>query len=67
MAFSVQNATIDVINKTANVVATDPQTHGVAKFVQVSFPFDPPPSEVQEKDRVIAEAKKVLQQALSEI
>lgn len=70
MAFKVTNANIDVINKTANVVAIDqspPQPGQPQPMVQVTFPFDPPPSEARERDRVIATAKQFLQRALNEI
>jgi hypothetical protein len=68
MAFKVTSAMVDVINATANVVAIDQTpTGGPSKMVQISFPFHPPAAEGQEKQRVIDEAKRVLQQALSEI
>ena len=67
MAFSVTAANIDIVNNAASVMASDPQTNGPAKFVQVSFPFFPSSSEARDRDWVIAEAKKVLQQALGEL
>lgn len=67
MAFKVSNAMIDVINGSGNVVAFDTPPNGPNKTVQISFPFNPPPAEGKERDRLIAEAKKVLQQALNEI
>ena len=48
-------------------MASDPLTNGPAKFIQVSFPFFPSQSEARDRDWVIAEAKKVLQQALGEL
>jgi hypothetical protein len=68
MTFKVSQAMVDVINKNANVVLTEqPQGPGPARMVQTTFPFDPPPAEAAEKDRVIAAAKQVLQQALNDI
>lgn len=66
MAFKVQSAMVDVINKSAVVVI---QNEGVPNggFVQIQFPFDPPPSEAQERDRVIATAKQFAQTALNSI
>ena len=70
MAFSVTAVNIDLINNTASVMASDPLTSGPArpaKFIQVSFPFFPSPSVARDTDWAIAEAKKVLQQALEEL
>ena len=67
--FKLTQVSVDVLNRTANVMAIDqptiPGSH--AKVVNVQFPFSPPDSEGQEKDRVISEAKKILQQAINEI
>jgi hypothetical protein len=67
MAFKVQVASVDLMGGTANVVAFDQPTSGPAKAVNLSFPFTPSGGEGREKDKVIAAAKAVLQQALSEI
>jgi hypothetical protein len=68
MAFKITSSMTDTTNKTCNIVAIDqPSSGGHAKMVQVSFPFDPPASEQKERDQQIAEAKKILQQALNEI
>jgi len=67
MAFKVQVASVDLMQGTANVVAFDQLPNGPAKAVNVQFPFTPPHAEGKEKDEVVAEAKKVLQQALNEI
>lgn len=60
-------ASVDLMQGTANVVAFDQQPSGPAKVINVQFSFNPPPSEAKEKDKVIAEAKKVLQQALNDL
>ncbi|HXD46487.1 MAG TPA: hypothetical protein VN655_15270 [Pseudolabrys sp.] len=69
MAFKLTNANVDVLNKTASVVWVEqpipPAVTG--KVVQTTFPFDPPHSEGKEMDVLKAEAKKTLQQILSEI
>jgi hypothetical protein len=64
--FKVQVASVDLMQGSANLVAFDNAIQP-AKVVNVQFPFTPPHSEGKEKDAVIAEAKKVLQQALNEI
>jgi hypothetical protein len=65
MPFKVTSANVDVINKSATVVANNQSVPN--GFVQVQFPFDPPPAEAREKDQVIAIAKQTLQQALNDI
>jgi hypothetical protein len=70
MAFVVQNLNVDLIHGQANLVAMDqspPPPGQPPRMVQVSFPFDPPHQEGKEKDKAVAAAKAVLQQALSEI
>lgn len=71
MAFKVTMINVDVLNKTAQVVAIDqaplPLPGGMQNMVQANFRFDPPPSEAMEKDKAIAAAKAVIQQALSEL
>ncbi|MDA9456409.1 hypothetical protein XI00_19610 [Bradyrhizobium sp. CCBAU 21359] len=74
MAFKVQNINVDLMNEQATLVAFDNPTSPtpgnpphMPKMLQVTFPFDPPAREGKEKDLAIAEAKKVLQQALNEI
>jgi hypothetical protein len=70
VAFKVQNINVDLINRMANLVAVDqtpPLPSQPPKMIQVSFPFDPPPSEGAEKDKAIAAAKLILQQAAAEI
>jgi hypothetical protein len=50
----------------ASVVAQDnPMTPGPAKTLQITFPYDP--AAATERSRLIAAAKKVLQQALNEL
>jgi hypothetical protein len=66
MTFKVTQATVDVINKTASVVALDEPWEGELRLIQVSFPFDLP-AEAAEKVRVIDAAKQILQQALRDI
>jgi hypothetical protein len=66
MAFKVQVASVDLIQGSANVVAFDNSTQP-NKAVNIQFPFTPPHSEGKEKEAVIAEAKKLLQQAMNEI
>jgi hypothetical protein len=67
MAFKVQVASVDLMQGSANVVAFDQPASGPAKAVNLTFPFVPSGGEGQEKERVIAAAKLVLQQALNEI
>lgn len=71
MAFKVQTVSVDLMQGSAVVVAFDQPppspTPNPGKMVQIQFPFSPPHSEGREKDAVIAEAKRVLQQALNEI
>lgn len=74
MAFVIQNINVDLMHGQANLVAVDnppPSSSGqqppLPKMVQVSFSFDPPNREGKEKDKAIAAAKAVLQQALNEI
>lgn len=67
MAFKVQVASVDLMGGTANVVAFDQLPAGPAKVVNIQFPFTPSGGEGHEKDKVIAAAKVVLQQALSEL
>jgi hypothetical protein len=74
MAFVVQNISVDLIHGQATMVAFDnppPPAPGQQpqqpKMVQISFPFAPPNQEGKEKDKAIAAAKAVLQQALNEI
>jgi hypothetical protein len=67
MAFKVQNINVDLINATANLVAVDQVDPQHVKIITVQFPFDPPPAEAKEKDRAIAAAKVILQQAANEI
>jgi hypothetical protein len=50
----------------ASVVAEDnPVTPGLAKTLQIALPYDP--AAATARDRLIAAAKKVLQQALNEL
>jgi hypothetical protein len=66
MAFTVNSATFDVVSMQASVVAQDnPMTPGPAKTLQITFPYDP--AAATERSRLIAAAKKVLQQALNEL
>lgn len=69
MAFKLNNANVDLLNKTAHVVwveyPTPPATQ--TKMVQVNLPFVPPHSEKKELEALTAEAKTVLQQLLGEI
>jgi hypothetical protein len=70
MAFDVQNLSVDLIHGQATLVAFDqspPPAGQPPKMIQVTFPFDPPHQEGKEKDKAIAAAKAVLQQALNEI
>jgi hypothetical protein len=67
MAFVVQNINVDLINKTATLIAVDNAVPQHAKVVTVNFAFDPPPSEGNEKDKAVAAAKAILQQAANEI
>jgi hypothetical protein len=71
MAFKTVNITVDLLNKTATVVAVDqaplPPPGGPQNLIQATFRFDPPASEGLEKDKAIAAAKVILQQALNEL
>lgn len=67
MAFKVSVASVDLMQGTANVVAFDQPTTGPGKTLNVQFPFTPSGGEGQEKSKVLAAAKAVLQQALNEI
>ena len=70
MAFKAQNINVDLINRVANLVAIDqtpPAPGQPPKMIQVTFPFAPPPSEGAEKDKAIAAAKQILQQAANEL
>lgn len=67
MAFKIQNINVDLMNGTANVVAVDQSTQPQIKVVNAQFPFTPSGGEGHEKDKVVAAAKAVLQQALNEI
>jgi hypothetical protein len=67
MPFKVQVASVDLMSGTANVVAFDQPASGPAKAVNLQFPFIPSGGEGHEKEKVIAAAKVVLQQALNEI
>lgn len=74
MAFVIQNISVDLIHGQANLVAFDNPPLPAAgqqpqqpKILNVSFPFDPPNHEGKEKDKAIAAAKAVLQQALNEL
>ena len=68
MAFKAQQINVDLLNKQATVVAYDqPFTGGPAPMVQITFPFDPPPSEGMEKDKALAAAKAILQKAANEL
>jgi hypothetical protein len=67
MAFVVSNINVDLMNRTANLVAADYSDPQHPKQVQVMFPFDPPPAEGKEKDKAVAAAKALLQQAANEI
>lgn len=65
MAFKVTSAMVDVINRTATVVIQDQGPPN--RMVQTQFPFDPPPAEGAERDKVLAAAKKVLQDAIASL
>jgi hypothetical protein len=67
MAFKIQVASIDLMGGTANVVAFDRSTSGSAKAVNIEFPFISSGEEGHAKNKVIAAAKAVLQQALNEL
>jgi hypothetical protein len=67
MTFKIQTLSVDLMNGTANVVAVDQSTQPQLKVVNAQFPFTPSGGEGHEKDKVIAAAKPVLQQALNEI
>ena len=67
MAFKIQTLSVDLLNGTANVVAMDQSTPLQIKLVNAQFPFTPSGGEGHEKDKVVAAAKAVLQQALNEL
>jgi hypothetical protein len=67
MSFKVQNISVDLMNETASFVAVDQTDPQHPKVVTCNFPFDPPAKEGKEKEQAIAAAKKILQQAASEI
>lgn len=74
MPFVVQNISVDLMHGQATLVAFDqppPPAPGqqpqLPKMVQLNFPFNPPGQEGMEKDKAIAAAKAVLQQALNEL
>jgi hypothetical protein len=64
MTFKV--ATVNVDGGVATIVAMDQLTSGPNKVVNVQFPFSPS-EKTQEKDKLIAAAKIIIQQALNEI
>ena len=67
MAFKIQNASVDLVAATANVVALDLSAEPKIKVVNVQFPFTPSGDQGNERQEVVDAAKAVLQQALSEI
>jgi hypothetical protein len=72
MTFKVTNVNVDLINKTANLVAVDetpfiPGQPQSQSMVQANFHFDPPPSEGAEKDKAIAAAKALFLRAANEL
>jgi len=70
MAFRITNASVDLVNNIGVLSlhddAIDPFDNKWAS-VQISFPFAPPQSEETEKDKLVAEAKRCLQRALTEV
>ena len=67
MPFSVSSATFDMVAMQATVVAEDnPETPGPAKTLRITFPYQDL-SATTARDRLIAAAKKVLQQAVNEL
>lgn len=64
MAFKVQTVTLDLVNATASVVMFDQVGGSPPKVVNIQFP---PPAAGKERNDVVAEAKRVLQQAVNEI
>jgi hypothetical protein len=70
MTFKVQVASVDLLGGMANVVAYDqpvqPSPTNLPKSFNLSFPFASSGGP-QEKDKVIAAAKQILQQAAAEI
>jgi hypothetical protein len=65
MAFKVTGANVDLVVGTATLVATDlSSVQTPISVIQVQFPFQPNGTD---EERVIAEAKKVLQQAIDEL
>ena len=65
MAFKVTSANVDLVVGTATLVATDLSSMQVPiSVIQVQFPFQPNGTI---GERVIAEAKRVLQQAIDEL
>jgi hypothetical protein len=68
MTFKVQVTSIDLMGGTANVVAFDQPTTSVpGGTLNLQFPFTPSGGADHEKEKVIAAAKVVLQQILTEI
>jgi hypothetical protein len=73
MAFVLQNVNIDLMSGMANVGAveqippTQPGQPAKIKAFNVQFPFTPSGGEAHEKEKVVAAAKAVLQQALKEL
>jgi hypothetical protein len=66
MAFTIANLSVDLQNGTANFAAFD-QASTPPKMVQGTFPFIPGGGEAHERDKVLAAAKAILQQAASEL
>jgi hypothetical protein len=64
MTFKINQASHDIIQKTAMVSATDQSAQPIA-MVTIVFPYNPIGANVHE--HVVAEAKSMLQKALSEI
>jgi len=66
MAFTISTLSVDLQNGTANFAAFD-QASTPPKMVQGTFPFTPAGGEAREREKVLAAAKAVLQQAANEL
>ena len=67
MAFSLTNASIDLVAKSATIVATETNIVGVGDYVlRIQFPFQARNNQ-DDLSTAIAEAKAALQKAINEL
>jgi hypothetical protein len=67
MAFSLSSASIDLVGKSATIVATETNIVGVGDYVlRIQFPFQARNNQ-DDLSTAVAEAKAALQKAINEL